>query len=337
MREGAVMKSLLDHADIEQLRTQAKELKRALARDDAEAKQRILAYHPKYAGRPAERVGSWQYTLRDAQVTVAREYGFDSWKDLVAAVEGETVVRWAGDGLSIIGRAFKEAMSLRQEHCGTDHVLLALLDPPKPTAASQVLQHLGITKEGVAADLERMSRRSRKLSTTSTPALQHVVGMAEGLAIGMGASDITDEHVLLALAYGDLSGQARLLTVDFDADDLVAALRAKRVPVPKVAPHLSERLVGPFGPWVYFPVEDFPAVAKELGGVHPPGTLLWGTNSSKWKKGYWYIHGDDEIDMETLVRRAVRDPSVVEVLTPEDGLRVEGGAAPRRYRARPEL
>jgi hypothetical protein len=161
--------------------------------------------------------------------------------------------------------------------------------------------------------------------------------MAEGLAIGMGATEINDEHVLLALAYGHLSGQARLMTVDFDADDLVAAMKARKIAIPSVAPQLSDRLVGPFGPWVYFPVEDFPAVAKELAEVHPPGTLLWGTNRSKWKKGYWYVHGDDEIDMEGLVRRAVRDPSLVEVLSPEEGARGENSRAPRRYRDRADL
>jgi hypothetical protein len=255
---------------------------------------------------------------------------------MLEEIQGE-VVRWQGDGVRITSRALREASALGQSWCGPDHLLLALLDPPEPTIASEVLAGLGVSRADVAARLEVMSGRSRKKGASPNPALQQVIGMAQGIAIGMGATRVTDEHALVALAYGDLSGQMRLLALDMDADEVLAALRARKVAVPSVSPHVSERLVGPFGPWVYFPAEEFPAIARALAQVHPPGSILWGTNKSKWKKGYWYVHGEDEIDMEELVRGAVSDPSVVEVLTPEEGARGESARAPRRYRDRSEI
>ncbi len=49
------MTSPPDRPDLDQLRTQAKELKRALAAGDPGALERVVTSHPKYAGRPAER------------------------------------------------------------------------------------------------------------------------------------------------------------------------------------------------------------------------------------------------------------------------------------------
>ncbi|MCI0425278.1 MAG: hypothetical protein L0Z47_05415 [Actinobacteria bacterium] len=51
----------------------------------------------------------------------------------------------------------------------------------------------------------------------------------------------------------------------------------------------------------------------------PLGSAVWGTNSSAWKPGYIYIHGEDFIPMEEIVRGAVKDPSTVEVLSFKEG------------------
>jgi hypothetical protein len=66
---------------------------------------------------------------------------------------------------------------------------------------------------------------------------------------------------------------------------------------------------------VYFPEQDWSTVTRELAKAHPPGTEAWGTNASTWKEGCWYVVGEDSIPMEAIVRRAVRDPSSVEVLS----------------------
>jgi len=121
-----------DPPDLGQLRTQAKELKRAFLEGDQTAVDRILASHPKFAGRPAERLEGWHLTLRDAQVTIARELGFESWKALSAEVEGEWENRWrSSSSAGITTRASAEAFKLG--HAFLQHrALLAGAARPAP-------------------------------------------------------------------------------------------------------------------------------------------------------------------------------------------------------------
>lgn len=331
------MSSLPDHPDLDQLRTQAKELKRALEQGSESAFDRILESHPKFAGRPTDRLEGWKFSLRDAQVTIARELGFQSWKSLLAQVEGGTVDRWrAGRSGDISRRAFAEAQKLRHRWCSTDHFLLALLNPPQPTPSYEVLSDLGLTYDALSERVAKYDRRQRrKTNTSSTPAYQFLLGWAQGIAIGMGSSGFTDEHVLLAIVYGDLGGESQLVWYDIDPDEVVAGLKARGVGTPKEAPPVAPSPSGPWGPWVYFPEREFHLVTQELAKRHPPGTVFWGTNSSRWKKGFWYVHGEDEIAMEEIVRSAVKDKQAVEVLSYKEGGELESAAAPRRYRARP--
>jgi hypothetical protein len=74
---------------------------------------------------------------------------------------------------------------------------------------------------------------------------------------------------------------------------------------------------------VYFPKEEWSAVTQELVRLYPPGTAHWGTNRSKWKRGHWYVLGEDSIPMETIVRRTVRNEKSVEVLPFEKGAALE--------------
>lgn len=91
-----VTKTLPDNADLGQLRQQAKELRRAYAGGSPAAIERVAAARPSAAGAPA---GDLQ--LRDAQLVIAREHGFDGWRDLAAAVvaqqsSGRDLHRWFG-------------------------------------------------------------------------------------------------------------------------------------------------------------------------------------------------------------------------------------------------
>jgi hypothetical protein len=78
-------------ADLSQLRGQAKDLRRAVVGGNPAALKRIEAL----ARRPEE------FTLRDAQLVVAREYGFAAWHDLMTEVGRKQVAerdmhRWFG-------------------------------------------------------------------------------------------------------------------------------------------------------------------------------------------------------------------------------------------------
>ncbi|HUP15707.1 MAG TPA: Clp protease N-terminal domain-containing protein [Acidimicrobiia bacterium] len=156
------MTPLPDRPDLDQLRTRAKELKRALAAGDQAALDRVLASHPKYVGRPAERLGQVGLTLRDARVTIARELGFESWKALLAEVEGPTVRRWSPSAdYALVNRAFREMKELETGYCTVDHFLLALLNPEQPTIALRVLNDLGVAYELVAEKSKSWHRRTK--------------------------------------------------------------------------------------------------------------------------------------------------------------------------------
>jgi hypothetical protein len=71
------------HPSLEQLRKQAKELLRAVRGGVSTAVQRVRAGIPRL-GDPA---AAGDFGLADVQFVLAREYGFDSWADLVHHVE----------------------------------------------------------------------------------------------------------------------------------------------------------------------------------------------------------------------------------------------------------
>lgn len=277
----------------------------------------------------------WHFTLRDAQATIARDLGYESWTDLLRQVEGTP--RWdAVETNDFVKRAYAEAKEVRHGFITDHHFLLALLNPPEPTPSSEVLTELGVSRAIEQEKVAKWDRRRRKDGAGSTPMFQLTLGWAQGIAIGMGASQVTDEHLLLAMVYGDRGGESLLVWLDVDPDDVVSGLQARGIQMPPLRPPVPRTPIGPFGPWVYFPEADSRAVVQELVKTHPPGTAYWGTNSSKWKKGYLYVHGEDEIPMEEIVRRAVKAKKQVEVLPFKEGMVLEHASAPRRYRDRPQ-
>src|ERR1700693_1332821 len=79
--------SLPSNPSIENLKKQAKSLNKAWQAGDAGALGRIHALHPRYANASAEYLRAAKPRLADCQLVLARESGFDSWRQLKAAVE----------------------------------------------------------------------------------------------------------------------------------------------------------------------------------------------------------------------------------------------------------
>jgi len=77
-----------EHPDLPQLKRQAKELLREFAAGETGAAREVNAHY-----RDAD---SSRFSLHDAQLVVARNYGFESWPKLKAYVDGVTVQRLAG-------------------------------------------------------------------------------------------------------------------------------------------------------------------------------------------------------------------------------------------------
>lgn len=71
---------------LEQQKRQARELLAAARAGDAEALRRVAAVHPRHAGTPALPDGA-SLALHDAQLVLAREYGFASWPKLRAHLQ----------------------------------------------------------------------------------------------------------------------------------------------------------------------------------------------------------------------------------------------------------
>lgn len=72
----------LDH-----LKHQAKDLLAAHAAQDQSALQRIREFHPRHHQADDAQIAAARFTLADAYLSIAREYGFASWTRLKAQVE----------------------------------------------------------------------------------------------------------------------------------------------------------------------------------------------------------------------------------------------------------
>jgi len=87
MKGKVPTRRMRQHPDLEQLKRQAKELLQAFAAGDPPALAEVNAH---YRAPDASK-----FALHDAQLVVARSYGFESWPKLKAYVDGVTVKRLA--------------------------------------------------------------------------------------------------------------------------------------------------------------------------------------------------------------------------------------------------
>jgi ankyrin repeat protein len=72
---------------LEQLKNQAKDLHKLHGSGDLEAIERVRESHPRFAGESDASIRDAEFSLSDAQLVVAREYGFESWPKLKTHVE----------------------------------------------------------------------------------------------------------------------------------------------------------------------------------------------------------------------------------------------------------
>ncbi|PTX94615.1 ankyrin repeat domain-containing protein [Opitutus sp. ER46] len=98
-------KSLPPRPRLEQLKTQAKELLKALQVGEPAALQRFREHHPRGAQAATfARDASW--ALADAQLVIAREYGAPNWPRLREHVAAKLVA--TGDPMDLLRQAFAE-------------------------------------------------------------------------------------------------------------------------------------------------------------------------------------------------------------------------------------
>src|SRR5215510_14797398 len=73
---------LPDHADLTHLKNQARDLLDQARRGDADALSRLRELHPRY-----ENLARTGVKLADAQLVIARSYGFSNWPKLKTHLE----------------------------------------------------------------------------------------------------------------------------------------------------------------------------------------------------------------------------------------------------------
>jgi hypothetical protein len=290
--------------DITRWRDEAKGLRVAVVAGEEAALSRVLAAHPKYVGRSRQRLHTnrQRFSLRDAQWTIAREHGSDTW-----AVLCDQGRRWPHRTIGPQqGRAVRLASERGDGHCGAEHLLMALAAPKRPTIASAVLEFVG-TDIASLRDRPAIPAPPGHNGVTTNPRCLSCVNSAVTFAIAEGADRVTDEHVLLALIY---IAPEVLHSVNADPDEIYDALVERGTPVPSTRPPSSATPRGPYNPLLYVRRADLGVVLDVLGRKHPPGTEHWGFNYSEREPDEAHIISEDEIDIEAIVREALGDGAV---------------------------
>jgi hypothetical protein len=95
-------KSLPSRPNLEQLRNQAKDLLKSHKGGDPQAVERFRVSHPQCSSASESGIHAARLSLSDAQLVIAREYGFASWARL-----REHVLLESGDPLELLKKAFQ--------------------------------------------------------------------------------------------------------------------------------------------------------------------------------------------------------------------------------------
>jgi hypothetical protein len=309
--------------DVDHLRRRAKEFRRAVLAGDRLARERARKAHPRFGTARLTDADIGAFTLRDAQLCLARELGFDGWQAVLAHVQGTPSDRpwrrWPDQpDLALSQRAIDVARAAGRVAVGRDEALGALVRPPADGPAATVLGEMGLTWDAWLAVHGRPAAEGRT-DLRFNPGWHGLVGFASGIALAAGATDVGDEHVLLALAYQRTSRHPYnpLDRHGIDAEAVVVALARRGIAASDLRPPAraaDER--GP-GPRVYFPTEEFRAVVDAIDRRHPGGSGYWGFNVDL--DGRHYVVGEADLGLEAIVRRAVADPDTVTVTPPGGG------------------
>lgn len=221
--------SLPSNPNLDNLKKQAKTLRRAQGLGDVEVAQRIAAHLPRLSGTAAEAVLASEFSLQEAQFVIARELGFASWPRLVAKVEGsgekaepEQIIGYTSQVKQSWELARQEARRLGHNYIGTEHLLLGLIKVGKGPAVD-ILEGCGLDLPQVVQAVEDYTASSGKGQLPDelpfTPRAKQVLEMAANQARALGAVAGDTQHILLALVADQEGVAAQILSaygVDFE-------------------------------------------------------------------------------------------------------------------------
>ena len=196
-------RSLPGRPSREHLRNQARQLQRACRAGQVSSIRLLRAHLPRLAGRPRDGRG-WHtgVTVQEAQFTLARDYGFESWPKMIASVDEKAgQLRFSDSVKKIIELANAEATRRGSPEVGPGHLLLALAGEEIRPLAGPLLEGLGIAPDEVRrlAESRISTGRSCSEEIRFNPAVRRVLECAADEARGSGRHDVHVEHFLLGL------------------------------------------------------------------------------------------------------------------------------------------
>jgi ATP-dependent Clp protease ATP-binding subunit ClpA len=210
---------------------------------------------------------------------------------------------------SVLSKAAKEAIALRQNWLGPEHYLLAVL--AEPSVATEAMNDLGVTHDAVASRLAQMKtvngrriRYSQAKGITTNPRAHEVSGWANGFAVASGRSEPSPEDWLLAVIYegGGIVGSV-LSELGVSKTAVVNAMRSRGIRGPEFEPHEDR-------PWqgqqeIEVDKSDWQIVVDVFNERVPlSSTLRWGFNSRRDRPGKVQFVAEEGIDLEAIVAEA---------------------------------
>ena len=197
-------------------------MQRACRSGQASAIRLLRAHLPRLAGQSRDG-GGWQtgITVQEAQFTLARDYGFETWPKMMALVDGKAGELVFADSIrKILELARTEAARRGDREVGSGHLLPAVAGEEMRPVAGPLLERLGATPDEVRRRAESSVSAGRSQAGEGPfgfrrsqfgPAAKKVLEFAAAEARGSGAGVVQCEHLLLGLLKAPDAGAARML------------------------------------------------------------------------------------------------------------------------------
>jgi ATP-dependent Clp protease ATP-binding subunit ClpA len=165
---------------------------------------------------------------------------------------------------------YRAAEGLGHRRIGSEHLLLALVG--SESTSGQALRACGLSREAVLDEISRLpDGYHERMRSGATPSgsflavdqeLRAIDGRAEGLAAGLGSTEVRDEQRLLSLLYEPTSILATRIIEKrgVTGEQILEELNRRGVKVPEVPPPTRPK----WGPPRYVSREEFERLTADL-------------------------------------------------------------------------
>jgi len=187
----------------EHLKNEARQLQKACHRGQTEATELLRHHLPRLAGQSGDAERHDSVTLQEAQLALARDYGFESWPKMMAFVKKAAGrLSFTDQSKKILGLGHAEAGRLRHQQVGTEHLLLGMLGDGARPFIGPLLEELGAQPDRIRGMVEELTPAAAPELTREimfSPIVKIVLGYAADEARALDSKVVSFEHVLLGL------------------------------------------------------------------------------------------------------------------------------------------